>query len=159
MVSSYVVAMTLTLVTLAWPGLMAAGVSATILSIIDMITPVGSPRMECCSSGAGAGTPQQRWPHGRGHRRRNLTWNIAASKNVLIFIECGDHNQCYSESCLIDEGETFLLTGGLYSKETVSRYNINGWLEDLDNLNTGRRLHGCTMYTNNDGVKVIMLAN
>ena len=64
----------------------------------------------------------------------------------------------YSSSCLIDEGQTFLLTGGTYSMETVSRYNINGWLEDLDNLNTGRRLHGCTQYTNNDGVKVIMFA-
>ena len=65
----------------------------------------------------------------------------------------------YSESCLIDEGQTFLLTGGGGSMETVSRYNINGWLEDLDNLNTGRRVHGCTMYTNNDGVKVRMIAN
>ena len=66
----------------------------------------------------------------------------------------------YSESCpscLIDEGETFLLTGGTYSMETVSRYDINGWLEDLDNLNTGRFDHGCTKYTNNDGVKVRMI--
>ena len=62
----------------------------------------------------------------------------------------------YSESCLIDEGQTFLLTGGS-SKEIVSRYSINGWLEDLDNLNTGRNSHGCTQYTNNDGVKVRMM--
>ena len=65
----------------------------------------------------------------------------------------------YSSSCPIDEGQTFLLTGGIYSREIVSRYNINGWLEDLDNLNTGRYSHGCTQYTNNDGVKVRMIEN
>ena len=65
----------------------------------------------------------------------------------------------FSYSCLIDEGDTFLLTGGYNSGETVSRYNINGWLEDLDNLNTGRDSHGCTQYTNNDGVKVRMIVN
>ena len=30
----------------------------------------------------------------------------------------------------------------------VSRYNINGWVEDLEDLNTGRWNHGCTRYTN-----------
>ena len=64
----------------------------------------------------------------------------------------------YSASCLLDEGQTFLLIGGWYpSWETVSRYDINGWLEDLDNLNTGRLGHGCTQYTKNDGVMVRMI--
>ena len=66
-------------------------------------------------------------------------------------------------NCLIDEGQSFLLTGGYYSLETletVSRYNINGWLEDLGDLNTGRRLHGCTRYTNNQGcyfIRIILI--
>ena len=38
----------------------------------------------------------------------------------------------------------------------MSRYNINGWMEDLDELNTGRYSHGCTQFTNNDGDKVRM---
>ena len=61
-------------------------------------------------------------------------------------------------SCLIDEGETFLLTGGVVGNwvrvSTVSRYNISGWIEDLGNLNRRRYHHGCTRYTNNEGIKV-----
>ena len=65
-----------------------------------------------------------------------------------------------SYSCLIDEGKTFLLTGGedfvTETSSRVSRYDINGWLEDLDDLNTGRSQHGCARYTNNNGDKVRM---
>ena len=58
-------------------------------------------------------------------------------------------------SCLIDEGESFLLTGGgAGSESTVSRYNINGWVEDLDDLITGRYGHGCTQYSNTRGARV-----
>ena len=62
----------------------------------------------------------------------------------------------FSASCLIDEGETFLLTGGWYRsiRSIVSRYNINGWVEDLDNLITKRWGHGCSQFTNKDGYKV-----
>ena len=66
----------------------------------------------------------------------------------------------FSYSCLIDEGESFLLTGGFlvstggYGVSTVSRYNINGWVEDLDDLITGRNGHGCTQYKNHLGDRV-----
>ena len=63
----------------------------------------------------------------------------------------------FSASCLIDEGETFLVTGGYDSGaavSTVSRYNINGWVEDLDDLITGRYGHGCTQYSNTLGDRV-----
>ena len=63
----------------------------------------------------------------------------------------------FSESCLIDEGETFLVTGGYDSGgavSTVSRYNINGWIEDLDDLITGRTHHGCLQYSNTLGDRV-----
>ena len=73
-------------------------------------------------------------------------------------MKCCDEPFLFSQSCLIDEGQSFLLTGG-YDFESgavsrVSRYDINGWLEDLDDLNTERRLHGCTQFTNNEGDKV-----
>ena len=65
----------------------------------------------------------------------------------------------YSGSCLIDEGESFLLTGGYGAMNdgtvsTVSRYDLNGWVEDLDDLNTKRFGHGCTQYLNTDRAKV-----
>ena len=41
-----------------------------------------------------------------------------------------------------------------YGLKTVSRYNKDGWVEDLGDLNIGRWGHGCTQFTNNNGVKV-----
>ena len=61
-----------------------------------------------------------------------------------------DHDQ----PCLIDEGDWFLLTGGCCTVSTVQRYDINGWVEDLGDLNTARWGHGCTRYNNNQGVDV-----
>ena len=59
-------------------------------------------------------------------------------------------NLSFSYQCLIDEGDTFLITG--YGS---SRYNSDGWIENIGSLNTGRRSHGCTRYTNNFGAEVI----
>ena len=48
----------------------------------------------------------------------------------------------FSGSCLLDEGDTFLITGSGYSDSgllnKVSRYNVNGWVSDLGNLIEGR---------------------
>ena len=37
---------------------------------------------------------------------------------------------------------------------TVSRYGVDGWIEDLQDLNIGRDRHACTSYRNNDNVRV-----
>lgn len=58
------------------------------------------------------------------------------------------------DSCLINEGTTFLLTGGYKSMGKVSRYDDNGWIQDLNDLKTGRRGHGCSQYKNVVGEKV-----
>ena len=61
----------------------------------------------------------------------------------------------FSHSCLIDEGETFLLTGGgNEGSDIVTRYNINGFVEDLKGLNVQRNDHGCTHFKNNQGKQV-----
>ena len=67
------------------------------------------------------------------------------------------------ESCLIDEGDTFLLIGGLQeamenSKE-VNRYNAFGWMEDLDSLNTARQNPGCATFNSIQGLKVLKIIN
>ena len=59
-------------------------------------------------------------------------------------------------SCLIDEGTTFLVTGGGDFLRTASRYDIHGWQEDLDPMNEARYFHGCSQFTNNQGEKVRM---
>ena len=60
--------------------------------------------------------------------------------------------------CLIDEGESFLMTGG-YSEDSgqsgrVTRYDRHGLVRRLNNLQEGRAGHGCTQFINNDGIKV-----
>ena len=43
--------------------------------------------------------------------------------------------------------------------EIVSSYNINGWVEDLPKLQTGRRIHGCGHFFSetNGLVKIIII--
>ena len=50
----------------------------------------------------------------------------------------------------------FIVTGG-YSSDThkkVSRYSINGWMNDLPELNEARFQHGCGYYFNEDMERV-----
>lgn len=67
-----------------------------------------------------------------------------------------DHGS--DSSCLIDERGSFMLTGGYDGGKvvgTVSRYDINGFIEDLQPLNNPRYDHGCTQYLDsNIGSKI-----
>ena len=59
------------------------------------------------------------------------------------------HTQCiFRQACAIVDpaGPSIVLTGGLYTLNTVSRYNRSGWVEDLANMTVGRRIHGCAGY-------------
>ena len=47
-----------------------------------------------------------------------------------------------------------VITGGDYTMSTASIYSIDGWVEDLPNLLTGRSGHGCGHYINNDNKMV-----
>ena len=60
---------------------------------------------------------------------------------------------------MIDEGVTFLITGGTGSMKIVSRYNISGWIEDLEELNDGRWAHACAQFVNNNGNMVSLIIN
>ena len=61
----------------------------------------------------------------------------------------------YSYACLIDEdGDSFLLTGGWWFEKRTSRYSSERWLQDLDDLNTGRQDHACGWFTDTDGRRV-----
>ena len=90
-----------------------------------------------------------------GIQKWSLIWNITAckkNKETLVYVK---KNPFFSYSCLIDEGETFLLTGGgSRGSEIVTRYNINGFVEDLKGLNVQRRDHGCTHFLNNQRKQV-----
>ena len=50
-----------------------------------------------------------------------------------------------------------ILTGGISTKNTVSVYSTDGWVEDLPDLMTGRYWHGCGHYVNNDNKMVTLV--
>ena len=54
----------------------------------------------------------------------------------------------FSDACSIEDPdtETAFITGGGYTMTTVSVYGRQGWVEDLQPLNTGRYSHACTSY-------------
>ena len=63
-------------------------------------------------------------------------------------------SSCFSEACSIEFPEMFILTGGVYTEKTVSRYTTSGWMENLPELNEGRFLHGCGYFFNDDMQRV-----
>ena len=51
-------------------------------------------------------------------------------------------------ACSISLGDEVVVTGG-YDRgalASVTRYNSEGWVEDMPSLVTGRRYHGCTRF-------------
>ena len=54
----------------------------------------------------------------------------------------------FSDACSIEDPdtETVVITGGSGTNITVSVYGLQGWVEDLPSLITGRRYHACTSY-------------
>ena len=70
----------------------------------------------------------------------------------------------YSRACAIPDGESVVLTGGESGaiRSKVSRYNKDGWMEDLPDLNMGRWAHGCAGYKRGSEqvlLKIISLYN
>ena len=65
--------------------------------------------------------------------------------------------------CLIPDGDEVILTGGRdtsyinYPYNAVSKYNRNGWVSDLKNMNSRRYDHACGsfMNSNNEVVNVL----
>merc|ERR1711963_130229 len=70
-------------------------------------------------------------------------------------------------ACSITDTSSFVITGGIYDgsrgwnsstlTSRVSRYDKNGWVENLPSLLTARGRHGCTLYTTDTGDKVYVV--
>ena len=58
-----------------------------------------------------------------------------------------------SQQCAIPDTDSVVITGGGNERQTVSRYNVLGWQEDLPPLNQGRYDHACAAYIS-DGRRV-----
>ena len=57
-------------------------------------------------------------------------------------------------ACSIELPDMFILTGGEHSMKKVSQYSISGWMDDLPELNEGRRDHGCGFFFNDNMERV-----
>jgi len=57
-------------------------------------------------------------------------------------------------ACAIKLKDIVVITGGNTSMATVTSYDMDGWLMNLPDLNTGRSLHGCGHYRNDAGEMV-----
>ena len=60
----------------------------------------------------------------------------------------------FSRACGFADEDNYIITGGDHTMTTVSRYDRNGWIEDLPSLNGFRWGHACGTYldTNNNRV-------
>ena len=52
----------------------------------------------------------------------------------------------YRLACSIPLDNELVLTGGAYTMKTVSKYDNDGWVEDMPSLKRGRHSHGCTAF-------------
>jgi len=64
------------------------------------------------------------------------------------------------DACAIPDliTDSVFITGGGFTLQTVSRYDLLGWLEDLPQLKEGRHYHGCGSYFRGDGTQVLLVA-
>jgi len=93
-------------------------------------------------------------------REEQLTWRRPNGEGVQLL--GGEHSGTTSEivtpagskkgfdlkydtkqACGIQHDEIFIVTGGLWIGNTVSQYNVTGWMKDLPRLNSGRWTHAC----------------
>ena len=81
-----------------------------------------------------------------------LHYNLKHETRLFFHNYCAhSHTNCCRGACLVDEGGSYLLTGGQYTYDRVTRYDADGWLDDLASLQQGRRMHGCSQFSDNYG--------
>ena len=57
-------------------------------------------------------------------------------------------------ACAIGLQASFFLTGGFDISDSVTEYDMTGYLRDLPDLITGRHDHACSFYLGGDGKEV-----
>ena len=58
----------------------------------------------------------------------------------------------FRRACAVPDGASVVITGGHGGgqRKKASRYNRQGWVEDLPDISIGRWHHACAGYTKND---------
>ena len=76
---------------------------------------------------------------------------------ILVIVLVLTNILFFSNACGFadDDDGTYIMTGGLGATlKTVSKYNKDGWMEDLPSLNTERNRHGCGTYLDSNNNRV-----
>ena len=64
-----------------------------------------------------------------------------------------------SWACGIDLGDSYVVTGGEYSLQTVAQYTLAGEVTYIADLQQGRYRHACSSFIDDNGVTVSLLIN
>ena len=64
-----------------------------------------------------------------------------------------------SAACGIDLGNSYVVTGGYWSLQTVAQFSLSGEVTYLADLQQGRYWHACTSFIDDNGDTVSLLAN
>jgi len=62
-----------------------------------------------------------------------------------------------AQACGIDLGDSYVVTGGSYSKQKVAQYTLTGEVTYLADLQQGRYGHACTSFINDNGVTTLLV--
>ena len=62
-------------------------------------------------------------------------------------------------ACGIDLGDSYVVTGGYYSEQTVAQYTLTGEVTYLADLQQRRWGHACTSFIDDNGVTVSLVVN
>ena len=65
----------------------------------------------------------------------------------------------FRSACGIDLGDSYVVTGGLYSRQKVAQYTLAGEVTNLTDLQQGRYDHACTSFIDDNGVTVSLVVN
>ena len=72
--------------------------------------------------------------------------------------DCIPHfHPSYRDSCGVDLGGSYVITGGYKADKKVSVYSTSGWTKDLPDLKEGRYTHSCSRFDNDQGEMVLMV--
>ena len=63
-------------------------------------------------------------------------------------------NHKRSQACGIDLGDSYVVTGGEFSRRTVALYSLTGTLTYLADLKEDRYMHACSSFLDSNGVTV-----
>ena len=84
--------------------------------------------------------------------------NMRQRNNKRLSLQLYNISYC-SAACGIDLGDSYVVTGGGYSRQKTAQYSPSGEVTYLADLQQGRYDHACTSFIDVNGVTVSLVVN